>query len=71
MVKLKVRQHLENPIKYMNVLVKKRIKCKCGHSTYIPPELDKVICSWCGNYVFKDNKKEFEYRFKEARNNGK
>ena len=58
-------EHLENPIKYSRVLTDKRILCNCGHSINIPPHLDKVICSWCGNYVFRDKKTEFEYRMNE------
>lgn len=38
--------------------------CKCGH-TVIIMNTDKVLCSWCGNYVFKDDKTEFMYRMKE------
>lgn len=66
-----VKRHLENPVKYSRNLLDKRIKCTCGHSIYIPSRLDKVICGWCNNYVFRDKKTEFEYRLQEARNNGK
>lgn len=63
----------ENPEKYANILTKSRIKCNCGHSIVIPACVDKVICSWCGNYVFKDKKTEFEYRINQEmrRNNEK
>ena len=45
---------------------KNRKLCKnCHHSVLIPPQLDKIICSWCKNYVFKNDKIEFEYRMKE------
>ena len=53
-------------IKYHDIITKNRIKCKCGHSVVLPPELNKIICNWCGNYVFKSKKDEFEYRMKEA-----
>ena len=40
--------------------------CKhCGHSVLVPKRKDRIICSWCKNYVFKDDKTEFEYRMKE------
>lgn len=39
-----------------------RIKCKCGHSVTIPNRKNKIICSWCKNYVFRDDKEEFKYR---------
>lgn len=52
-------------IKYSEEINKGKIKCKCGHSVIIPPNVDKVICHWCHNYVFKDKKTEFEFRLKE------
>lgn len=65
--------HLEDPIKYDRVMVEKRKKCKCGHRINFPPNMDKIVCSWCGNYVFRDKKTEFEYRINQEmrRNNGK
>ena len=39
--------------------------CKCGHRVVIPKFIDKVICNWCGNYVFKNKKDEDLYRIKE------
>lgn len=44
---------------------KVKYKCRCGHRSVIPESIDKTVCSWCGNYVFKDKKSEFEYRMKE------
>lgn len=44
---------------------KVKYKCKCGHRVIIPKWIDKNLCRWCGNYVFKDKKSEFEYRLKE------
>ena len=44
---------------------KVKIQCKCGHKTVIPMWVDKQICGWCGKFVFRDKKKEFEYRMKE------
>lgn len=37
---------------------------RCGHSIYV---LDnkKAFCKFCGRYVFKNKKDEFEYRLKE------
>lgn len=61
----------EDPVKYANALTKARIKCACGHSIVIPACVSMVLCRWCGNYVFKDKKTEFEFRLKEARNNEK
>lgn len=49
----------------LNDITKSRIKCSCGHSVLIPNKKDKCICSWCGNYVFKNKQAEFKYKFKE------
>lgn len=38
------------------------IKCDCGHTVLVPTRKDKIICSWCGEYVFKDKETEFKYR---------
>ncbi|MBR6907729.1 hypothetical protein IKN40_04485 [bacterium] len=53
-------------LKYCDVMTKNKIKCKCGHSIILPPHLNKVICNWCNNYVFRSKKDEFEYRIQEA-----
>ena len=53
-------------VKYCNIINKGKIRCKCGHTMAIPPHLNKAICHWCNNYVFKTKKDEFEYRMKEA-----
>ena len=41
-----------------------KYSCKCGHKEVIPAFVDKVVCSWCGRYVFKCQKDEFEFRMK-------
>lgn len=53
-------------IRYHDVITRNKKICQCGHSVAIPPHLNKVICSWCNNYVFRTKKDEFEYRMKEA-----
>ena len=52
--------------KILNKQTKYRTLCECGHSVLIPPGRDKIICSWCGKYVFKTTRSEFEYRLKEC-----
>jgi ribosomal protein S27AE len=48
------------------------IKCgRCGHSVLVTNRYKRIICSWCGYYVFADKKDEFEYRLKEKMKNGK
>ena len=39
-------------------------KCKCGRSAFLGSR-DKIICSWCGEYIFKNKKDEFLYRVGE------
>ncbi len=39
--------------------------CKCGHRVIIPNWVDKQLCNWCGNYVFKTKEDEFKFRMKE------
>lgn len=39
--------------------------CKCGHRVVIPKWVDKQLCGWCGNYVFKNKEDEFKFRLKE------
>ncbi len=49
----------------MNEYDKIKHICKCGHRVIMPKWIDKKICGWCGEYVFKDKKTEFEYRMNE------
>ena len=49
---------------YEHALEEVKYQCKCGHKVVIPKWVDKQICSWCKNYVFKDKKQEFEYRLR-------
>lgn len=63
--------NMKEIIKYHNIITQNKTKCGCGHSVIIPPNLDKIICSYCGKYIFKNKKKEFEYRLKESMNKNK
>lgn len=43
--------------------------CKhCGHSIIFPKtsKLDKMICTYCGHYIFKNDKIEFETLLKKS-----
>jgi len=68
-----VTRFREDPVKFADIMTRNRIKCKCGYTLQIPADVEKTVCSWCGNYVFRDKKVEFEYRMNEEmrRNNGK
>ena len=50
---------------------KVKYQCRCGHRVIIPKWVDKQICDWCGCYVFKNKKDEFNYRMKEFLNDKK
>lgn len=52
-------------IKYGDAINKFKYNCKCGRKVVMPNNVDKKICSWCGNYVFKNKRQEFKYRIKE------
>lgn len=42
-----------------------KIKCKhCGHKVVVPVWVDKQLCSWCGNYVFRNKQLEFKENVK-------
>lgn len=63
---MKRRNKLTNDeiVKLCNNITNYKITCKCGHRVFLGT-CDKIICSWCGRYIFKDSKTEFEYRIKE------
>ena len=50
---------------WSSVVLKYKIRCKCGHRVFIDKDKDKVLCQVCRNYVFKDKKSEFEYKIKQ------
>lgn len=54
--------------KFFTERSKYKKECSCGHSVSISPHTQKVVCHWCGKYVFRDNKAEFLYRLNEAKN---
>ena len=48
--------------KRINFYTINSVKCKhCGHSVFLSRE-KYTICSWCGYYVFKNKKIEFNFR---------
>lgn len=56
--------------KYSDILQGLKIKCKCGYKTLIPFHVDKMICSHCGKYIYRNKKVEFKDKLmKEMRKN--
>lgn len=39
-------------------------KCKCSHTQLIPYNIDKVICSYCGKWIYKSKEDEFKDKIK-------
>ena len=49
-----------------------KVKCPtCGHSVLMY-KMDRVICDWCGHWVYRNDKARFKYMLKkEMIENGK
>ena len=47
---------------------KNSTKCRCGHTNFLGRK-EKIVCSWCNKYVFKNKKDEFVYRIGELLKN--
>ena len=39
-------------------------RCRCSHTQLIPNQIDRVICSHCGNWIYKDKRVEFKDKIK-------
>lgn len=50
--------------KMVNALNPYKVKCKCGHSVHIIKR-DRVICDWCGHWVYKDKLTEMKYELEK------
>ncbi len=55
---------MNNEIKFINILYKHKVKCKCGH-TLIMIDRKSDICGWCGRKVYRNKKDEFEDKLKK------
>lgn len=55
----------ENPTEYTMKDRDNIIYCpKCKHTVEFWTNDSKEICTWCGRYVFKTSKDEYDYRMK-------
>lgn len=59
---MKTLQEIE---KYATVMSNNRIECKCGKRTNIQARKDRVICDWCGHWIYRTPQLEFKYKLKE------
>ena len=41
------------------------VKCKCSHTLLFTGVKDRLLCTYCGHYVYKDKKTELKYKMKE------
>lgn len=54
--------------KRFNEIAKQKSKCEhCGH-TQLMGFKDRAICSWCKNYIYKNDRVKFIYKMKEVKN---
>ena len=59
------RKSYKDDTKIFNMYAKYKKKCSCGHSVVINPSRDKIVCNYCGKFVFRSKEDEFKYRIKE------
>lgn len=45
-------------------LAENRYYCYCGHSVVINPKETRVLCTYCGHWVYKDKQKYFKERLR-------
>lgn len=57
--------NFEEMRKYDLELSKLSVKCNCGHTIDFKSNKNKILCSWCGNYVYKNKKIEFIEKLKK------
>lgn len=43
---------------------KYKVRCKCSH-TFIISRVDRALCSYCGNWVYRTPELEFKYKIAE------
>lgn len=56
--------------KFFNERSNNRVYCKCGHAISMPSNINKMICNWCRNTVYRNEKEEFMDRIaKEMKKN--
>ena len=61
-----------NRFKSMNEIEKEHrifqnyvVKCKCSHTILFTGVKDRLLCTYCGRYVYRDKKTEMKYKLKE------
>ena len=66
--KFTVKKSLKDIKKLEDEIAEQKIRCEhCGH-TMVMPFTERKICSWCGYWVYKDEKTKFKFKMKEELN---
>ncbi len=50
--------------KRLEHFTKQSVKCKCGHTVFLNTH-ERLICTFCGHWVYKNDKIEFKYKMLE------
>lgn len=53
--------------KYCSILSNNSKICECSHRIPIPPNVDRVICNWCGHWVYRNDEIKAKYEEKSKR----
>ena len=49
-----------------NAKSKLKRQCKhCGRKKVIPVYLDRILCDWCGFWIYREPSIEFKYKLEE------
>ena len=51
---------IKEDARYFRERTDNTVKCKCGHSVAMKPTTKKKLCTWCGNYIYREAKDEFK-----------
>lgn len=65
------KKTFRDDLKISDDLAKCKRQCEyCGHKMIVA-KADRVICSWCGHYIYKNDGIEFKYKVKEMIRNAR
>lgn len=52
-------------VKISSIKTDLTVKCKCGHSVFMPSNIPKLVCDWCSRTVYNKNELGKKQRFKD------
>ena len=47
-----------------HVFAEYKVKCKCSHVVIMPYRHKRVLCDFCGSWIYRDKKDEFKDRLR-------